>query len=38
MGIRRHLWPPNDGKKFPATLFTLQKKKIDIFVVHIEKC
>jgi len=32
MGIRRELWPPNDGKKFPATLFTLQKEEIDILL------
>jgi len=30
MGIRRELWPPKDGKKFPAALFTLQKEEIDI--------
>jgi len=32
MGIRRELWPPNDGKKFPAALFTLQKEEIDILL------
>ena len=26
MGIRRELWPPNDGKEVPVALFTLQKK------------
>jgi len=32
MGIRRELWPQNDGKKFPAALFTLQKEEIDILL------
>jgi len=32
MGIRRELWPPNDGKKFHAALFTLQKEEIDFLL------
>ena len=32
MGIRRDLWPSEDGKKFPAALFTMTKEEINLML------
>jgi len=38
MGIRRELWPPNDGKKVSCNFVYTRKGKARHFVIHLEKC